>query len=157
MAFNKDAKFNSNINTQRLPNISQDLELRLRMLKKEYRTIVRQNRDLEKVIKDATAEINKIKRPPLVVATIQEVLDEESKVIVKTTTGQTLLVQYSEEINPANLVPGLRCALNQRYLNIVELLYNINDPLIKGMEIMEETSVSLNDVGGLNDEIREVI
>lgn len=157
MTFNKDAEFKSNINVQRLPKVSHNLELRLRMLKKEHRTVVRQNKDLEKVIKDATAELNKLRRPPLVVATIQEVFEEGKKVIVKTTTGQNLLVQCSEEINAKKLVSGLRCALNQRYLNIVELLYNINDPLIKGMEILHETDVSLKDVGGLTDEIKEVI
>ncbi|MFV2016239.1 MAG: AAA family ATPase, partial [Candidatus Heimdallarchaeota archaeon] len=155
MAFNpEDSEFSTTEPDQIL--FAQNLQLRLKNLKREQRAIVRQNKDFQKLLKDSLSEINKIKRTPLVVATVQEVLDD-GKVIIKTTTGQTLLVNHSSQIDQKDLVPGIRCALNQRHLNIIELLYNINDPLIKGMEILQSSDISYSDIGGLNDEINEVV
>lgn len=133
-----------------------ELELKSKILKKEQRTLVRQNKDFEKLLNEHRSEINKIKRTPLIVATIQEVL-EDGGIIVKTSTGQVLLVNCSKDINNNELVPGVRCALNQRHLNIIEILYNINDPAIKGMEVQDKTNIEYNDIGGLNDEINEVV
>ena len=133
---------------------SQALDIRIKSLKKEARSIQRQLTDYKKLLTEHKAEINKIKRFPLVLGTVQEVIDEDN-IIVKSTTGPTILVGCSGEITTNQLVPGAAVGLNQRHFSIIHIFENINEPYIKNMFVDEKPQETYDDIGGLSDALRE--
>jgi len=84
-------------------------------------------------------------------------LDDSGKVIVKSSTGPSFVVNPSREVKNENLSPGMRVALNQRTFAIMEILPTKLDPFVKGMEVIDDIpDISYEDVGGLDDQILEV-
>ena len=54
------------------------------------------------------------------------------------------------------MVPGARVALNQDNLSIIDVLNDAWDPLISSAEIIESPDISFNDIGGLNEQIKQI-
>ncbi|MGN0092903.1 MAG: proteasome-activating nucleotidase, partial [Methanobrevibacter sp.] len=93
--------------------------------------------------------------PPLVIATINEVIDD-TRMTVKSSTGPNFLINYSKFIDPKLLQPGARVALNQQTFGVVEVLPSEKDPSVSGMEVETKPDVTYDDIGGLDDQIVEV-
>lgn len=138
-----------------LANYVKQLEERIRGLENERGAIESEKARLERELKDLKSEFEKLKSPPLVAATI---LDKtpDGKAIVKSTSGPEFLVEVSKFINQDELQPGARVGLNQRTLNVMEVLPPEKDPHVAGMEIEESIDVSYDDVGGLKSQIQEI-
>lgn len=132
----------------------QALDIRIKNLRKESRSVQRQLNDYKKLLVEHDAEISKIKKVPLILGTVQEVIDANN-VIVKSSTGPSILVGCSGEIDIAKLTPGITVGLNQRHFSIIEVFKNVNDPLIKNMQVEEKPNVTYEDIGGLSEAIRE--
>jgi proteasome regulatory subunit len=63
----------------------------------------------------------------------------------------------SKKVKSKNICAGTRVALNQRTFAIVEDLPASRDPFVKGMEIEDNVpDVTYSDVGGLEEQIREI-
>ena len=102
-------------------------------------------------------EIDRLREPPLVSATVIDILEDSGKVIVKSSTGPSFVVNPSRKVKNESLSPGLRVALNQRTFAIMEILPTKLDPFVKGMEVIDKIpDISYEDVGGLDDQIIEV-
>ncbi len=138
-----------------LANYVKQLEERIRGLENERGAIESERARLEKELKDLRSEFEKLKSPPLVAATILDTT-EEGKAIVKSTSGPEFLVEVSKFIEQDELQPGARVGLNQRTLNVMEVLPPEKDPQVTGMEIEESIDVSYADVGGLERQIQEI-
>ncbi len=135
------------------------LEQRVRNLEHEKRTFEASYARLEHELRGLRAEFEHLRIPPLVAATLMDVLPD-GRAIVRSTTGPQFVVGISQSVKPDDLKPGSRVALNQRTFSIMEVLPSKKDPLVLGMEIEEAPNVSYNDVGGLQyqiDEIRETV
>jgi proteasome regulatory subunit len=141
-----------------LVNYIQHLEKRLRNLETDKQLLEGERLRLEQEVHGLRNEIDQLREPPLITATIIDVLDDTSdRVIVKSSTGPTFVVKPSKMVKNEKLKPGLSVALNQRTFAIMELLPPNLDPFIKGMELIDRIpDVSYNDVGGLDDQILEV-
>ncbi len=100
-------------------------------------------------------EIEKLMSTPLIEGTLLEVLPD-GRAIVKSTTGPHLIVKVSGSVDPDRLRPGVKVALNQRGSAIVEILPSREDPYVRGMEVIERPKVRYSDVGGLEEQIREI-
>jgi len=100
-------------------------------------------------------EIEKLMSTPLIEGTLLEVLPD-GRAIVKSTTGPHLIVKVSGSVDPEKLRPGVKVALNQRGSAIVEILPSREDPYVRGMEVIERPKVRYTDVGGLEEQIREI-
>lgn len=131
------------------------LELKLRGLKQEHRVILRQKNDLSKLLNEHRSELRKIKRPPLLVGTVQETL-AEGFVIVRSTTGPSFMVYHSSDISSEELLPGTQVALNQRHFSVVQVIPSSEDPLVQKMEVENRPSTTYADIGGLDEQILEV-
>ena len=101
------------------------------------------------------SEISRFRTPPLVLATISEILDD-NQVVVKSTTGPSFLLKYADK-DADRVEIGSRVALNQQTFSIVDILTSEKDPLVSGMEIEEAPDMSYDKIGGLKDQIRETI
>ncbi len=102
-----------------------------------------------------SGEIERFRSPPLVIATVTEVLDE-GKVVVKSSTGPHFVIGYSRFLDENSLEPGARVALNQQTFSIVMFLPSEKDPLVTGMEVEEKPEVSYIQIGGLEEQIVEI-
>ena len=132
------------------------LEQKIRALQNNRRTLLRQKYDFEKSLAELTKELKKIKKVPLVLGQIEEVFQEEEKVIVKSSTGPSFLVSYANELQAKDLKPGISVALNQRNYSIIEIVHDQTDPYITQMEVDLRPNLSFDQIGGLNDKILEL-
>lgn len=132
-----------------------NLMWKVRKLEKDKVLIENDKIRLEREVKNLRAEVERFREPPLIIATVLEVLDN-NKVAVKSTTGPHFVINYSKYINQDTLVPGARVALNQQTFNIVEVLPPEKDPLVSGMEIEGKPDISYDQIGGLSEQIIEL-
>jgi len=134
------------------------LEKRLRNLETEKQLLDAERLRLEQELHSLRNEIDRLREPPLVSATIIDILeDNKGRVIVKSSTGPSFVVNASRKIKNEKLTPGLRVALNQRTFAIMEILPTKLDPFVKGMEVIDAIpDISYSDVGGLEEQMQEV-
>ncbi len=131
------------------------LEHRIQDLEHEKRSLESRHLRIEREFRSLQAEFDRIRAPPLVSATLLDVL-EDGRAIVRSSAGPHFVVNASQFIKPEQLKPGTRVALNQRNFSIMEVLPSRKDPLVLGMEIEEAPDVSYGDIGGLEDQIQEI-
>ncbi|MFX0026167.1 MAG: proteasome-activating nucleotidase [Candidatus Hermodarchaeota archaeon] len=133
------------------------LEKRLRNLETEKQLLDAERIRLEQELHSLRNEIDRLREPPLVSATIIDLLDEKGRAIVKSSTGPSFVVNMSRKVKNEKLNPGMRVALNQRTFAIMEVLPTKLDPFVKGMEVVDSIpDISYQDVGGLDQQLQEV-
>ena len=133
------------------------LEKRLRNLETEKQLLDAERLRLEQELHSLRNEIDRLREPPLVSATIIDLLNDKGRAIVKSSTGPSFVVNSSRKVKNANLRPGTRVALNQRTFAIMEVLPTKLDPFVKGMEVIDSIpDVSYSEVGGLEEQMLEV-
>lgn len=132
-----------------------NLMFKIRKLEKDKVLIENEKIRLEKDNKSLRSEIDRFRSPPLVLATITEILDD-NRMTVKSSTGPSFLVNYSKFLDEKLLVPGSRVALNQQTFGIVEVLPSEKDVNVSGMEIETKPDITFEKIGGLEEQIREV-
>ena len=133
------------------------LEKRLRNLETEKQLLDAERLRLEQELHSLRNEIDRLREPPLVSATIIDLLDNEGRAIVKSSTGPSFVVNASRKVKNEKLTPGIRVALNQRTFAIMEVLPTKLDPFVKGMEVIDSIpDITYADVGGLEDQLIEV-
>ncbi|RLF47200.1 MAG: proteasome-activating nucleotidase [Thermoplasmata archaeon] len=108
---------------------------------------------LQREIKNLRMELEKLKRPPLIVGYVKDILSN-GNVVIKSTTGPEFIVTAAEYVR--NLTPGARVALNKQTFSIVGVLPPIYDPIVMGAEIIERPDVTYDDIGGLEEQIKDV-
>jgi len=83
-------------------------------------------------------------------------LDSE-RFIVKASSGPRYVVGCRTRLNHDKLKPGTRVALDMTTLTIMRILPREVDPTVFHMQSGgEDSGVSFSDIGGLNDQIREL-
>ncbi|MFP4051257.1 MAG: proteasome-activating nucleotidase [Thermoplasmata archaeon] len=117
-------------------------------VKSELERLKRETKELKK-------ELARLKKPPLLVGMVKENLPNDQAVI-ESSTGPDFIVNVADFLPGKKLKPGTRVALNKQTLSIVKTLPSAVDPDIMGAEILEKPSVAYDDIGGLQDQIREV-
>lgn len=110
---------------------------------------------LQKEIQRLRFELDRMKTPPMIIGTIKDVLTD-GRVVVKSSTGPDFIVTTAEYISPENIIIGARVALNKQSLAVVGVLPPSLDPIILGGEVIERPEVSYEDIGGLEDQMREI-
>ncbi len=110
---------------------------------------------LQKDISRLRNELERLKSPPLIVASLRDVLPN-NRVVVKSSTGPDFVVTVSEYINEADLIPGSRVSLNKQTLSLMEVLPTPVDPVVSGAEIIDKPDITYDDIGGLKDQMLEL-
>ena len=132
-----------------------NLMWKVRKLEKDKVLIENEKIRLEREAKSLRSEVDRFRSPPLVLATITEVLDDH-RMTVKSSTGPSFLVNYSKFLDEKLLVPGSRVTLNQQTFGIVEVLPSEKDANVSGMEIETKPDITYDKIGGLEEQIIEV-
>ncbi len=132
-----------------------NLMWKVRKLEKDKVLIENEKMRLDREVKSLRGEIERFRSPPLVIATVTEVLDD-GRVVVKSSTGPNFVIGYSRFLDEKSLEPGVRVALNQQTFSIVHVLPSEKDPLVTGMEVEEKPDVAYEQIGGLEDQVVEI-
>ena len=127
----------------------------IKYLERRIQQLEAEKESLKRELNYYRSEVEKLLAPPLIEATVIDVLDKE-RVIVKSSTGPNLIVYVSSKIDISQLKPGTPVALNQRGSMIVEVLPRRTEPMIREMEVIEKPDVTYNDIGGLKKQIEEI-
>jgi proteasome regulatory subunit len=110
---------------------------------------------LQREIRRLKAELERLKSPPLIIGTVEDIL-VNGKVVVKSTTGPNFIVNTSDYVSKEKVVIGSRVALNKQTLAVMAVLPSSVDPMVLGAEIIEKPEVSYEEIGGLEDQLREI-
>ena len=110
---------------------------------------------LQKEIKRLKAELDRLKAPPLIIGNVRDVL-VDGRVVVKSSTGPDFIVHTAEYVAKESLLPGARVALNKQTLAVMGVLPPSLDPIVMGAEVITRPDVAYDQVGGLDDQIRDI-
>lgn len=125
-------------------------------MESEKRFVESQKLKYEREVRRLQAEIDRLKTVPLVVATVMDIISSD-KVLVRSSTGPQFMVNVSQYIDDKDMVPGAKVALNQQTLAIVEVIPTTEDPAVSAMEVLDSQDVSYDNIGGLEEQIQELI
>jgi proteasome regulatory subunit len=138
------------------------LELDYRVLQEEAQSLINDRahleaevRGLKKRANTLNEEVKSMKKPPLIIGTLQDILDSD-RAIVRSSNGTVFQVSLNQRIDPEKLQPGTRVALNQDTLAIIEVLHDAWDPMVSGAEMVEKPDVTYAEVAGLDEQIEAV-
>lgn len=141
--------------TSYLLSYTRHLERQARRLEKEKQVVESERLRLQRELNNIRGELNRLRTPPLFAGTLIEMIDD-SRAVVKSSSGPQFIVNVSKKVDEEFLKPNARVALNQRTFAIVEVLNPPQDPSIKAMEVEVKPSETYDDIGGLDNAIEQV-
>ncbi len=121
----------------------------------EKRFTENQKLKYERESRQLKSELERLKMTPQVVGSVVDVLDG-NKVVIRSSTGPQFVVGASQFLNSSDLVPGTRVSLNYQTLAVTSILPSSRDLFVKGMEVLEKPDISYSEIGGLDEQIREL-
>ncbi|MCZ0859639.1 proteasome-activating nucleotidase [Methanocorpusculum sp. MG] len=132
---------------------SRNFELReqVRQLRLQNAAAESQRDQYKREIKKLRDELNDYRSPPLVLGTIESVIDE-THVVVRSTTGPQFLSRVSEHLDPKDIMPGTLCAMHLQSFSIVDILPPKYDCQVSAMEVMDTPTITYDDIGGLEEQ-----
>ncbi|KLK87464.1 peptidase [Methanoculleus sediminis] len=130
------------------------LTLQIQDLKAQILDYKLKNELLEKELLQLRKENAQLKRVPLFVAAVVDVLENGEVYLRQQGNNQEYVTAVSEKLH-RTLKPGMKVAVNNT-LSIVKTIGNIFDARVRVMELDEQPSVTFEQVGGLKEEIEEV-
>lgn len=160
---------NNNNNNNMAVQLSQEQSEREQVLE-QYRAKIREHREVEARLKrmreDVRGLVARYQKTEDDLSALQSVgqiigdvlkrLDAE-RFIVKASSGPRYVVGCRTRLNHEKLAPGTRVALDMTTLTIMRVLPREVDPTVFHMQSGEEDGgVSFSDIGGLNEQIREL-
>ena len=117
----------------------------------EFKALLDQNQRLYRAYIEAKKELERLKRPPLMVGRVLEVLGDRA--IVRNFNGMVFLVNISKGLE---VKVGDTVGLAQGSLAVVEVIPGLWDVRARAKMLVERPSVSYEDIGGLDDVIEEI-
>jgi proteasome regulatory subunit len=112
-----------------------------------------ENNKFQQKLERLTHENRKLKQSPLFVATVEELTDD-GVIIKQHGNNQEAVTEVTDELRE-ELEPGARVAVNNS-LSVVRRLDDETDVRARVMEVEESPEVAYEDIGGLEDQIRDV-
>ncbi|MDD1663184.1 MAG: peptidase, partial [Methanomicrobiales archaeon] len=130
------------------------LKLEVQELQAQVLDLRMKNESLQKELAQMRRENAQLKRMPLFVAAVVEVMENGEIYLRQQGNNQEYITQANEELHKA-LKPGTKVAVNNA-LSIVKIIGNIYDARVRIMELDESPDVTFEKIGGLKKEIEEV-
>jgi 26S proteasome regulatory subunit T4 len=133
-----------------------EIEARLKRMREDVKSLVSR---YQKTEDDLTA----LQSVGQIIGDVLKRLDNDAKdrFIVKASSGPRYVVGCRSRLNHEKLKPGTRVALDMTTLTIMRILPREVDPTVFHMQNTEDEGeggkkVSFSDIGGLNEQIREL-
>ena len=138
-------------------------------LETEYRELTQKNEELRAKFKETNEKLRKAEKEEeqckyntSVVTTFAESCGEvisvlsEDEVLVSGSSMTRYILNFSKDVDIKSLKPGTRITIADSTSIIVRALPRQVDPIIHGMLETASEPIRWSDIGGLNDQIREV-
>ena len=146
---------NMDESVSRSPGSEHDmLNLQIQDLKAQILDYKLKNELLEKEVMQLRKENGQLKRVPLFVAAVVDVMGNGEVYLRQQGNNQEYVTTVSEKLHRI-LKPGMKVAVNNT-LSVVRTIGNTYDSRVRVMELDEQPSVTFEQVGGLKEEIEEV-
>ncbi len=113
-----------------LVTYTRHLERSLKNLEQEKQLIDTERLRLERELHAMRTELDRLRQPPLIEATVIKIL-EDKRAVVESSTGPRFIVNMSKKVKSAGLQSGQHVALNQRTFAIVEAIPLGDDEILK--------------------------
>ncbi len=150
-------------------DVSKSTDEELKKLEQDYKnlhdeaqTLINERAHLESEIRSLKKranrldeEVRSLKNPPLIIGHLEDVLDDE-RGIVRSSNGTVFQVSLNQRLSPEVLKPGVRVALNQDTLAVIEVLHDAWDPMVSGAEMTDKPEVTYESVAGLEEQVTSV-
>jgi len=153
------------------------LENEIKVLRNENSRLLHEQQTQKEKIKENAEKIKLNKQLPYLVANVVELLDMDPEdepeedganidldahrkgkcCVLKTSTRQTIFLPVPGLVEPDSLKPADLVGVNKDSYLILEALPAEFDSRVKAMEVDEKPTEQFNDVGGLEDQIQELI
>ena len=130
------------------------LKLEVQELQAQVLDLRMKNESLQKELAQMRRENAQLKRMPLFVAAVVEVMENGEIYLRQQGNNQEYITQVNEELHKT-LKPGTKVAVNNA-LSIVKVIGNIYDARVRLMELDESPDMTFERIGGLKKEIEEV-
>ncbi len=111
-----------------------------------------ENKILRETIKKLQEELNRFKTPPLMVCEVSDVYDNNA--IVKIPNGNKFYVQISGSCK--KLKPGDIVLADQKNLTIIKKIKASKSFNVERFVIVEKPNITWEDIGGLDQQIKEI-
>ncbi len=115
-----------------------------------------ENRLLRETVNSLKEELNKLTRPPLLVATVREIINEQA--LLRLTNGNEFMVEISAECK--DIKSGDTVLVEQKNLTILKKIDSSKKFNVEQYIIIDKPKIKWTDIGGLDkqaEEIREVV
>ncbi|WNY23598.1 ATP-dependent zinc metalloprotease FtsH [Methanimicrococcus hongohii] len=109
----------------------------------------------ERETKRLRVELDRMKTTPLLMGTVVKMIDNDH-VVIRSSAGPQLVVSAPMDLTEKELAPGTNVALNQQTFSIAEVLPMLEEPEVSALELIESTSITYDQIGGLGDQLREI-
>ncbi|OYT45301.1 proteasome-activating nucleotidase [Thermoplasmatales archaeon ex4484_6] len=100
-------------------------------------------------------ELNRMRSPPLIVGTIVDRYKDD-QVVVSTSGGPSFVVKVLSTIDKDSLEIGTKVSMNKDTMTVTGILPSSKDPLVGSAEMEERPKTKFSDIGGLEEQIREL-
>lgn len=136
----------------------EDYRKRLKEHKEFSSKLKQMNEEAKNLCKDYDKSENDLKALQSVGQIVGEVLKQltEEKFIVKATNGPRYVVGCRRQLDKEKLKAGTRVALDMTTLTIMRYLPREVDPLVYNMSHEDPGEVTYSEIGGLQEQIREI-
>jgi len=131
-----------------------EMEARLKRMRDDTKTLVARYQKTED-------DLSALQSVGQIIGDVLKMLDDD-RFIVKASSGPRYVVGCRARLNKGKLKPGTRVALDMTTLTIMRILPREVDPTVFHMQSSEDegkdgaAKVSFSDIGGLNEQIREL-
>jgi len=151
------------------------LDSDIRVMRSEVQRITHESNSQRERIKENKEKVKLNKQLPYLVGNVVEILDlpdedEEdggatdldaqrkcTSAVIKTSTRQTIFLPVPGLVDTAELTPGDLVGTNKDSYLILEKLPAEYDSRVKAMEVDEKPTEEYSDIGGLDDQIKELV
>ncbi|KXJ12184.1 26S proteasome regulatory subunit 6A-B [Exaiptasia diaphana] len=165
------------MSTEEIVSRTRLLDNEIKIMKSEIMRISHEQQAMKEKIKENSEKIKVNKTLPYLVSNVIELLDVDPQdyaeedganvdldsqrkgkcAVIKTSTRQTYFLPVIGLVEPENLTPGDLVGVNKDSYLILEKLPAEYDSRVKAMEVDERPTEQYSDIGGLDQQIQELV
>ncbi|MHA1292310.1 MAG: AAA family ATPase [Promethearchaeota archaeon] len=127
-------------------------EYDIKKIQKKVIELTKENEYLRKEINNFKDILDRMKRNPLIIGSVERVLDD-GRIIVSNAPGSRVLVPPNPYVNPQ---AGDSVTLHAQSYQILEVLSKKIRGHVASMELIESPNVTFEDIGGLEEQIQAI-
>lgn len=124
------------------------------LLEKEYVQNKKQNKTEDQKAEEEKNQIDQLRGSPVTIGTLEEIINEENAIV--SVEGEEFYVSILSIVDREQLELGCNVLLRDRSHHITGVLADEADPMLNVMKVDKAPTETYGDVGGLDQQIRDI-